>query len=93
MARKPADIRLGDVVCAAEPDFALVECFASGSQCIITRRCHMPDVLNEALHAFVSTLDRYTLDDVMLRPRDFTAPPAKVGGKRGPRPALQARPR
>ncbi len=93
LARKPADIRLGAVVRASEPDFALVECFATGSQCIITRRCRMPDVLNEALGAFVRTLDRYTLEDVMLKSRDFTAPPAKAGTRRGPHLTPQPRPR
>src|SRR5689334_3976344 len=53
---KPADaINLGAVVRATEPDFALVECFATGNQCIIARRCQLPEVLNEALSAFVST--------------------------------------
>ncbi len=85
LAREPADIRLGDVVRASEPDFALVECFATGNQCIITRCCRMPDVLNEALNAFVKTLDKYTLADVMLRPRDFIAPPPRAAGLRGPR--------
>jgi Rrf2 family nitric oxide-sensitive transcriptional repressor len=84
LAKKPAEIRLGDVVRASEPDFALVECFATGNQCIITKCCRMPDVLNEALNAFVKTLDRYTLEDVMLKPRDFSARPKKAGGVRGP---------
>ncbi len=86
LARKPAAIGLGDVVRASEPDFALVECFGMGNQCIITKCCRMPDVLNEALQAFVRTLDRYTLEDVMLNPRDFLAPPRqKAAGQRGPR--------
>lgn len=85
LARQPSKIRLGDVVRASEPDFALVECFATGNQCIITKCCRIPDVLNEALNAFVKTLDRYTLEDVMLKPRDFVAPPRKVAGLRGPR--------
>lgn len=85
LAKSPHDIRLGDVVRASEPDFALVECFATGNQCAITRCCRAPDVLNEALQAFVRTLDGYTLADVMLKPRDFAVPLAKTGGKRGPR--------
>lgn len=85
LAKKPADIRLGALVRVSEPDFALVECFATGNQCIVTKCCRMPDVLNEALRAFVETLDRYTLEDVMLRPRDFVRPPSGIGPARGPR--------
>src|SRR6185312_1321459 len=74
---KPADkIRLGDVIRTTEPDFALVECFASGNECIITSRCRMRGVLKEALSAFLETLDRYTLADLMLRPKDFGLLPA-----------------
>jgi Rrf2 family transcriptional regulator, nitric oxide-sensitive transcriptional repressor len=91
LARKPSEIRLGDVVRASEPDFALVECFATGNQCIITKCCRMPDVLNEALNAFVKTLDRYTLEDVMLKPRDFIGASHKAGSMRAPRLASPAR--
>jgi len=74
---KPADkIRLSDVIRTTEPDCALVECFASGNECIITSRCRMRGVLKEALSAFFETLDRYTLADLMLRPKDFGLPPA-----------------
>jgi Rrf2 family nitric oxide-sensitive transcriptional repressor len=32
--------------------------------------------LKEALSAFIETLDRYTLADLMLRPKDFGFRPA-----------------
>lgn len=85
LAKRPKDIRLGDVVRATEADFALVECFATGNQCIISRCCALPNVLNEALNAFIRTLDRYTLDDLMLKPRDFASISAKPSRLRGPR--------
>ena len=84
LAKPPEAINLGAVVRATEPDFALVECFASGSQCIITRRCQLPEVLNEALNAFIGTLDRYTLADIMLAKRDFAAPRGPIKQIRGP---------
>lgn len=84
LAKPPEAINLGAVVRATEPDFALVECFATGNQCIIARRCRLPEVLNEALSAFVSTLDRYTLADIMLTKRDFVAPGDRVKQRRGP---------
>ncbi|HEU5016598.1 MAG TPA: Rrf2 family transcriptional regulator [Pseudolabrys sp.] len=76
LAKRPEKIRLGDVVRTTEPDFALVECFASGNQCVITARCRVRGVLDEALAAFLETLDRYTLADLMLRPKDFGLKPA-----------------
>jgi Rrf2 family nitric oxide-sensitive transcriptional repressor len=76
LAKAPDKIRLGDVIRTTEPDFALVECFSTGNECIITSRCRMRGVLKEALGAFVATLDRYTLADLMLRPKDFGLPPA-----------------
>lgn len=76
LAMRPNKIRLGDVVRATEPDFALVECFGSDNQCRITPRCRLRGVLKEALGAFIATLDRYTLADLVLRPEDFGLRPA-----------------
>lgn len=84
LGRAPEEIRLGDVIRLAEPDFILVECFAGDNQCILTPRCGLPKVINEALNAFVRTFDHYTLADVALRERDFLPPPAKKLGTRGP---------
>lgn len=71
LARPAEKIRIGDVVRTTEPDFALVECFATGNQCVITGCCRLPRVLNEALAAFVQALDRHTLASIALKPRDF----------------------
>ena len=76
LARKPEKIRLGDVVRSTEPDFALVECFEAGNRCLITRRCKLRGVLQEAMGAFLRTLDRYTLADLVLSPADFGIKPA-----------------
>jgi Rrf2 family nitric oxide-sensitive transcriptional repressor len=76
LAKRPEKIGLGELLRLTEPDFALVECFATGEQCIITSRCRLRGALREALHAFLATLDRYTLADLMLRPRDFGLKPA-----------------
>lgn len=76
LAKRPDKIGLGDVVRATEPDFALVECFTAENSCLITPRCRLKGVLGEALAAFVATLDRYTLADLVLSPKDFGIKPA-----------------
>jgi Rrf2 family nitric oxide-sensitive transcriptional repressor len=76
LAMRPNRIRLGDVVRETEPDFTMVECFGSDNHCRITPRCRLRGVLKEALGAFMSTLDRYTLADLVLRPEDFGIRPA-----------------
>ncbi|KQW60485.1 MULTISPECIES: Rrf2 family transcriptional regulator [unclassified Ensifer] len=58
LGRRPEDIRIGDVIQLTEPDFARVECFATGNQCTITRCCKLSDMLSDALSSFQNTLDR-----------------------------------
>lgn len=76
LAKPPKKIRLGDVLRATEPDFALVECFTPESDCLITPRCRLRGVLNEALSAFLRKLDSYSLADLELHPKDFGIKPA-----------------
>lgn len=70
LGRAAETIRLGEVVRATEPDFALVECFSTGSQCAIGGCCRLPAVLRRAMEAFLSELDRHTLASIALRPKD-----------------------
>jgi Rrf2 family nitric oxide-sensitive transcriptional repressor len=59
-------LRLGDVVREFEDNFALVACFPGGSGlCAISPACRLKSALNEALEAFLGTLDRYTLADML----------------------------
>lgn len=76
LAKPAKKIQLGDVLRATEPDFALVECFTANNRCLITPRCRLRGVLNEALSAFTRTLDGYTLADLILSPKDFGIKPA-----------------
>lgn len=76
LAKPPQKIRLGEVIRTTEPDFALVECFGAENKCIITRCCHLRGILHEGLGAFNAVLDKYTLADLMLRPKDFGVRPA-----------------
>jgi Rrf2 family nitric oxide-sensitive transcriptional repressor len=71
LGRPASEIRLGQVVRSTEPDLALVECFATGNQCVVTACCRLPHALRQALDAFLDTLDQHTLASVALKPRDF----------------------
>jgi Rrf2 family nitric oxide-sensitive transcriptional repressor len=70
LARRPEEIRVGDVVRSTEGNMALVECFdPASSQCVIEPMCGLRSVLSEALTAFLAVLDRYTLADLLARRR------------------------
>ncbi|MBL9033892.1 MAG: Rrf2 family transcriptional regulator [Rhodospirillaceae bacterium] len=91
LAKPPEEINLGAVLRTTEADFSLVECFATGNQCVLTNTCRLPQILNEALGSFITTLDRYTLADIVLTKRDF-APRRGPKRLRGP-DAVAPRPR
>ena len=82
LGRRPEMIRIGDVVRLTEPDFALVECFAAGNQCVLTSSCKLSGMFGEAIASFQNTLDRYTLADITLGPMDFLG---------GPTPPIQTK--
>jgi Rrf2 family nitric oxide-sensitive transcriptional repressor len=70
LARAPEDIRVGDVIRHAEGSLALVECFDGGAgHCRIEPACGLRPILDEALAAFLGTLDRYSLADLVARRR------------------------
>ena len=68
LARPPAEIILADVVRDMEDDLNLVECFCVGGECVIKPMCKLKTALNQALAAYLDTLERYTLLD-LLKPR------------------------
>ncbi|MFO7788474.1 MAG: Rrf2 family transcriptional regulator [Halospina sp.] len=61
----PSEINLGVLVREMEPDLNLVECFSPDNTCVISPVCSLKGVLGEALNAFLETLDRYTLADIV----------------------------
>lgn len=77
LAQPPEEINLGAVVRGIEPDFFLVECFASGSACTLTGHCRLTGVLQNALQGFMDGLDRHTLADIL--------PPVRIAAKPGKR--------
>ena len=70
LARRPEEIRVGDVIRSTEENMDLVECFdPASSQCVIEPLCGLRPVVHEALTAFLTVLDRYTLADLVARRR------------------------
>jgi Rrf2 family transcriptional regulator, nitric oxide-sensitive transcriptional repressor len=68
LARPASEINIGAVVRRAEPDLELMPCFGSNVVCTIQPACVASSAINEALRAFLATLDRYTLAD-LVQPR------------------------
>lgn len=66
---QPADIELGTLVRAMEPDLGLVECMRPGNECVITPACALTGMLVEARQAFLGVLDGYTLADILTPSR------------------------
>ena len=65
---KPADvIRVGEVLRLTETDFDMVPCFEAASLCIITPECALKAAIGKATQAFLETLDRYTLQDLLAK--------------------------
>ena len=67
LARPPSDIFVGDVVRSTEDGFQLADC----ENCVIAPGCGMTSVFEEAVAAFLSVLDRYSIADLPERGIDF----------------------
>jgi Rrf2 family nitric oxide-sensitive transcriptional repressor len=74
LGKPPQEIRLSEVLAVVEPDFALAECFGAGSLCRITPHCRLRKALDEALSAFIGSLDRHTVADLVLDAGAFDSP-------------------
>lgn len=68
LGKEPEDINIGALVRQTEDGFDLVDC----GSCIIAPACGLTGVLKEALGAFLTVLDRYTLEDLMARRQDLS---------------------
>jgi Rrf2 family transcriptional regulator, nitric oxide-sensitive transcriptional repressor len=69
LARAPALINVGAVIRDMEEELGVLGCLHEGpGYCRIERRCVLRGVLRDATRAFLSTLDRYTLGD-LVKPR------------------------
>jgi Rrf2 family transcriptional regulator, nitric oxide-sensitive transcriptional repressor len=90
LARVPAQIRIGAVVRDMEEELGVLGCLqGEPGYCRIEASCVLRGVLREATQAFLATLDRYTLAD-LVKPRrallglmGMDPPPDAQAGKAG----------
>lgn len=79
LARAPEHINVGQVVRRSESDLDLVPCFGSQQDCLIRAACKFAKAVDEASHAFMATLDGYTLAD-LVEPRDTLGSLLRISG-------------
>lgn len=66
LARPPSEIRIGAVVRSSEPDFKMVDCFdRDHASCCYAGHCQVQDALGRATDAYLATLDKITLADLL----------------------------
>jgi len=63
--RPVEQINIGQLVREIEDKNKLVECFGTDNQCVITPSCQLKNIFAEAQENFFSTLDAYTLSDLV----------------------------
>jgi Rrf2 family iron-responsive transcriptional regulator len=69
---KPAtEITLLDVIRLTEENFALAECFEDGADCPLIGECDLNAALREALGAFFTVLEGYTIADLASKRRSL----------------------
>lgn len=67
MAKAASDITLGEVIRAAEDKFVMAECFDDDAvTCPLLSSCSFNSALSEALAAFFTVLDSYTIEDLVV---------------------------
>lgn len=72
LASEPQQIGIGMLVRNMGNDFALVECMkADGGACILTPACRLKAIICEALDAYLSVFDKYTLADLLTNANDL----------------------
>lgn len=72
LAKDPKEINIGIIVRDLEQDFHLLECFdQSANHCKISPACKLKVILHEALEAFFSVLDQYTLEDLLVNEKEL----------------------
>jgi Rrf2 family nitric oxide-sensitive transcriptional repressor len=86
LARPANEINVGTVVRRSEADLEMMPCFGTQGACVIKPECVLANAVDEALRAFLATLDSYTLED-LVRPRLGLARLLQIGEPLEPEPA------
>jgi len=71
LGRTPEMINIGEVIRHTETSMDLVECFGEQNTCVICDSCVLRSIIAEALAAFMTVLDGYTLADLMVPKHQF----------------------
>ncbi len=69
LLRHPQSMLLGDIIQAMENKTEIVDC--EKPACPLLHKCELKEVLNEAKHAFFSTLNKYSLADITSKPEQI----------------------
>lgn len=64
LSRPAEQINIGKLVRLLERDTTLVECFGAKNECVITPACQLKMIFDEAMQAFFTSLEAYTLSDL-----------------------------
>ena len=72
LARPAEDINLAQVIRDTEEDLVMVECFHEEGQCVITPACRLKKVIGMALDAYLDTVEKYTLQDLLKPSGDLS---------------------
>ncbi|KKB86772.1 hypothetical protein VW29_00485 [Devosia limi DSM 17137] len=71
LGKPAADITLLETIRLTEENFALAECFEDGADCPLIGECDLNGALREALGAFFTVLDGYTIADLASKKRSL----------------------
>ena len=72
LASHPADMNLARIIEDTEEDMNLVECFQPNGKCVIDPVCRLRVSLRQALDAYMESLARFTLDDLLQPQADLS---------------------
>jgi Rrf2 family nitric oxide-sensitive transcriptional repressor len=74
LAVAPEEINVGAVVRDVGNDFIVVECTkATGDGCVLSPICRLKGVVREALGAYLSVFDKYTLADLVANRQELAS--------------------
>ncbi|WP_299005671.1 Rrf2 family transcriptional regulator [uncultured Shewanella sp.] len=73
LKRRPVDINIGQLVRQTESKSNLVECFGKDNHCVLTPACQLKSMFAKAQESFYTTLEAFTLADLIGHSSDIIA--------------------